>query len=154
MNQPTPLNKKLSHGFETFVLIAVQALLVIVILVALADLFLLLWRAVEDGRVREIESIQELQRALQRSIAGVLLVVLALELREALSNYFVEHRVRVEVILSLALIATGRHIIQLDYEHVPGLTLIGVAVLVASLSGGLYFMGAKRSALERERPSP
>src|SRR5437868_9046039 len=112
MHQTLPTTDRLSHWFERTVVLVVQALLLLIIVLALVYLWILLWRSFADGHWPQIDSVPELQRGLQRSIAGVLLVVLALELREALRNYFVEHRVRVEVILSLARIAIGRHIIQ------------------------------------------
>jgi hypothetical protein len=38
--------------------------------------------------------------------------------------------VRVELSLTLALIAVGGDIIQIDFEHTPGLALIGIAALM------------------------
>ena len=54
---------------------------------------------------------------LQRGFGGVLVVLLGLELLDTLKAYFSEHHIRVEVIIVVAMIAVGRHIIQLDFEH-------------------------------------
>jgi uncharacterized membrane protein (DUF373 family) len=71
---------------------------------------------------------------------------LGLELLETLRTYFSEHRVRLEVILIVAIIAAGRHVIQLDFEHIDGLALIGMAAVVLSLTAG-YFLIRKSGAL-------
>ena len=61
---------------------------------------------------------------------------------ETLKTYFHEHRVRVEVILIVSIIAVGRHIIQVDYEHMSGSQLIGLGGLMLALTGG-YFLVTK-----------
>jgi uncharacterized membrane protein (DUF373 family) len=129
--------ERISRYFEAIVVGVLQLLLMIIIAIAVADLWILLGKALFEGRLSELQTIPDLQRALQRSLAGVLLVLLGLEMMEALRTYFSEHRVKVEIILVLALIAVGRHIIQLDLEHLDGLTLIGIAALILALAIGL-----------------
>ena len=102
-------SERISRYFEAIVVGALQVLLMIVIALAVADLWILLGKALRGG-LSEFLTVPELQRALQRTLAGVLLVLLGLETMEALRTYFSEHRVKVEIILTLALIATGRHI--------------------------------------------
>jgi len=60
--------------------------------------------------------------------------VLGLELMDTLRNYFIEHRLRVEFLISVALIAVARHVIQLDYEHSSPWFVIAIAVLMFSLA--------------------
>jgi uncharacterized membrane protein (DUF373 family) len=79
---------------------------------------------------------------MQRSLAGVLVVVLALELLETLKTYFVDHHIRVEVILVVAIIAVGRHVIQIDFEHTPGIVLLGLSSVILALTSG-YFLVRK-----------
>lgn len=134
------LGNRLSRWFESTILWLVQALLVVIIVMSLAYLWILLWRAFADGRFLAVDTVAELQTALQRGLAGVLLVVLALEVREALRHYFVEHHVKLETILTIALIAIGRHIIQLDYEHTSAAMMAGMAALIAALVGGLFII--------------
>lgn len=86
-----------------------------------------------------------LEARLARVFAGVLIVLLGLELIETLKAYFVEHHVRAELILTVALIAIGRHIIKLDIEHASGLQLVGVAAIILSLALG-YFVIRKSHA--------
>jgi len=130
-------NERLSRYFEAIVVGALQLLLMVVIVIAVADLWIILATALFDERLLELTTVPDLQRALQRTLAGVLLVLLGLEMMAALRTYFSEHSVKVEIILILALIAVGRHIIQLDIEHLDGVRLIGMAVLIIGLAAGL-----------------
>src|SRR5215470_3429625 len=114
---------------------------------AVAILVLLVLR--ELGRSwSQIDSVAELQQAVQALFAGVLLVVLGLELMDTLRNYFIEHRLRVEFLISVALIAIARHVIQLDYEHVSPWLVLALAALIFSLAAS--YVGIRR--VERRKP--
>jgi uncharacterized membrane protein (DUF373 family) len=41
----------------------------------------------------------------------------------------------------VGLIAVGRHVIQVDYEHVEASQLIGLGALIVSLALGYYLVG-------------
>ena len=126
-------SKRLSALFDVWVLRILRMILALGIAAALAMLVLLVVR--EVGRSwSQIDSIAELQEAVQNLFAGVLLVVLGLELMDTLRNYFIEHRFRVEFLISVALIAVARHIIQLDYEHTAPSLLGAIALLVFVLA--------------------
>ncbi len=131
--------ERLLRVFERGILYAAQLLLVIVILLAVAQLWYLLAIAIRD-RLGDIDSIPLLTQAVQRSFSGVLLIVLGLELLETLRVYFTHHRVRLEIILIVAIIAVARHIINLDVEHLSGASLAGIAALVAGLTAGYYLV--------------
>jgi uncharacterized membrane protein (DUF373 family) len=110
-----------------------RVILAVGVAAALAMLVLIVLR--EIGRSwTQIDSIAELQEAVQNLFAGVLLVVLGVELMDTLRNYFIEHRFRVEFLISVALIAVARHIIQLDYEHTSPWLVGAIALLVISLA--------------------
>lgn len=130
---------RLLRVVERGILHAAQLLLVIVITLAVFELWYLLVIALRD-RLGDITSIPLLTEAVQRSFSGVLLIILGLELLETLRVYFAHHRVRLEIIMVVALIAVGRHIINLDVEHMDGARLAGIAALVAGLSGGYYLI--------------
>jgi uncharacterized membrane protein (DUF373 family) len=125
--------KRLSALFDLWVLRILRVTLALGIAAALAMLVLIIVR--EMGRSwSRIDSIAELQDAAQALFAGVLLVVLGLELLDTLRNYFIEHRLRVEFLITVALIAVARHVIQLDYEHASPWLVIAIAVLMFSLA--------------------
>jgi len=125
--------KRVSQLFDLWVLRILRATMALGIAAAMFILVLLVVR--EIGRSwGQIDSIAELQEAVQSLFAGVLLVVLGLELLDTLRNYFFEHRFRVEFLISVALIAVARHIIQLDYEHASPWLVMAIALLIFSLS--------------------
>jgi uncharacterized membrane protein (DUF373 family) len=125
--------KRLTALFDLWVMRILRITLALGVTAALAMLVLIVVR--ELGRSwSQIDSIAELQDAAQALFAGVLLVVLGLELLDTLRNYFIEHRLRVEFLISVALIAVARHVIQLDYEHSSPWLVMAIAVLMFSLA--------------------
>ena len=125
--------EKIVKKFEFVAVLAVQLLLVMTVAIAIIVLYVLFINGVTTN-LREIHNIGEMQRALQKAFAGALLVLMGLELIETLKTYFAEHHVRIEVILIVALIAMGRHLVQLDFEHMSGSSTAGVAALLVALS--------------------
>ncbi len=134
--------------FERGILYAAQLVLVLVILLAVVLLWYLLVIAIRD-RLGDFNSIPLLTEAVQRSFSGVLLIVLGLELLETLRVYFEHRRVRLEIILVVAIIAIARHVINVDFEHVEGSMLAGIAALIVALTGGYYLV--RRSGSEEKR---
>jgi len=126
--------------FEALIISLLQLLLVIAVTVGTAWLFYLFFSRLPRG-LSAIATTADLHSAMQRAFGGVLVVVLGLELIETLKVYFHEHQVRVEVIMIVGLIAVGRHIIQVDYEHVDAWQLVGLGALVVSLSLSYYLIG-------------
>ncbi|HYX74293.1 MAG TPA: phosphate-starvation-inducible PsiE family protein [Steroidobacteraceae bacterium] len=125
--------KSLSFLFDLWVLRILRATMALGIAAAMFVLVLLVMREIGQSW-GQIDSIAELQRAVQSLFAGVLLVVLGLELLDTLRNYFIEHRFRVEFLISVALIAVARHIIQLDYDHASPWLVMAIALLIFSLA--------------------
>ena len=137
--------------FELWVVRIVQVLMGVTIL---ATLGMLLWLLVVEGfgRLASTGSVPELQPLVLRAFGGVMLVLLGLELLESLKTFAVVHQVRLEVILVVATIAASRHVILLDFEHVDGLSLIGVSALVLALTAGYALV--KRSASTQDAGPP
>lgn len=125
--------KRLSFLFDLWVLRILRGIMALGIAAAMFILVLLVVREIGLSW-GQIDSIAELQQAVQALFAGVLLVVLGLELLDTLRNYFIEHRFRVEFLISVALIAVARHIIQLDYEHASPWLVMAIALLIFSLA--------------------
>jgi uncharacterized membrane protein (DUF373 family) len=126
-------SKRFWHVFDRLVLGILEAILAFGIVAAIAIVVLLVIRGVPRAATG-IDNIGELQAAIQALFAGVLLVVLGLELMDTLRNYFIEHRLRVELLISVALIAVARHVIQLDYEHTDPWLVGAMALLVLALT--------------------
>jgi len=136
--------------FELVVVIAVELLLVLAVAASIAVLYLLFINGVKTNLVT-ISSVAEMQTALQKAFAGVLLVMMGLELIETLKTYFAEHYIRIEVILIVAMIAVGRHIIQIDLEHMGGPALLGIAALIVGLAVSYFLI--KRTHVQSRLPS-
>jgi uncharacterized membrane protein (DUF373 family) len=132
---------------ERAVLHAAQLLLLLVIVAALYQLWYLFVVAIRD-HVEDIRSVPMLTEAVQRGFAGVLLIVLGLELLETLRVYYAQHRVRLEIILVVVIIAVARHVINLDFHSLSGVEIAGLGLLVLALTGGYYLV--KKSGDERK----
>jgi uncharacterized membrane protein (DUF373 family) len=130
---------KIISAVELVIVTALQALVILLVIVATVVLFVLFTNNLLTEAHR-IESIPSLLEAMQTSFAGILIVVLGLELLDTLKAYFVEHHIRLEVILVVAIIAVGRHVIQVDFEHTPGTVLIGLSSVILALTLGYYLV--------------
>lgn len=131
--------ERLMRLFERGILHVAQVLLMLVILVAVVELWYLFALAIRE-RIEHIDTIPMLMLAVQRAFSGILLIVLGLELLETLREYFTHHRVRLELVLVVALIAISRHVINLDLEHLEGTTIVGIAALIVALTAGYYLV--------------
>jgi uncharacterized membrane protein (DUF373 family) len=136
------LPSRITHWFEQGVLVAAQVLLMAVILMMVIQLWVMFSSGIVQ-RVSNIDSVPELMKSVQTAFSGVLLVILGLELMETLRVYFKSHRVRLETILAVAIIAIGRHVINVDVEHMAGTSLIGVAAVVLALTCGYFLVRYK-----------
>jgi uncharacterized membrane protein (DUF373 family) len=130
--------------------IAIELLLVVAVAASIAVLYLLFINGVKTNLVT-ITSVAEMQSALQKAFAGVLLVMMGLELIETLKTCFAEHYIRIEVILIVAMIAIGRHIVQIDLEHMGGPALLGIAELIVGLAVSYFLI--KRTHVQSRLPS-
>lgn len=141
-----PLEQKLAlpiaNWYEKCVLVAAQVLLMAVILAMVVQLWAMFTSAIAS-QLSSIDSVPELMKAVQTAFSGILLIILGLELMETLRVYFKSHRIRLETILAVAIIAVGRHVINLDIEHMTGSSLIGIAAIVLALVGGFFLVRYK-----------
>lgn len=134
--------ERVSRGFARWVLSGVQLLLMALITLGLLDLFYLLVRGV-SGKFAAIHSVGDLQHAMQHGFAGILLILIGLELIETVRVYLHDQHVRLETVLAVAVIAVGRHILEIDLQATEGMTLIGIAALTLALAIG-YFLARRR----------
>jgi len=142
MAEPTPFLKKslrVLDVIEKLVVITMIVLLVAVLLLAVSELWGLFVSGARE-KVGAIATAQDFQDILQNAFGGILVVFVGLELLETMRAYFADHHVRVEVILFVAIIATGRHIIGLDVHHTEPMVFIGLATLMLALSGSYFLM--------------
>jgi uncharacterized membrane protein (DUF373 family) len=126
------------RAFEMATVIALELMIIFTVATAtviLATIYIAGMRA----QLGNIVNLDTLQPTLEQYFSGVLMVLLGLELLETLKTYFSERHIRIEVILVVAMIAVGRHVIRVDFGHTDGFTLLGLAALILALSAG-YFL--------------
>jgi uncharacterized membrane protein (DUF373 family) len=75
-----------------------------------------------------------------------LLVLIGVELLETVKMYLTQKTVHVEVVFMVAMIAIARKVIILDIKELPSLTLMGIGVIVVSLSAGYYLLTRRRNS--------
>jgi uncharacterized membrane protein (DUF373 family) len=149
----TALKDRILSKLEGAVVTAVQVLMMVMVLVATLVLYVLLTKNLLT-QVTRIESVAGLLPTMQQSFAGVLSVVLGLELFETLKTYFTEHQLRLEVILVVAIIAVGRQVIQLDFEHTPGMVLLGLSAVMLALTLGYFLVKKAQVAVAPRESAP
>jgi uncharacterized membrane protein (DUF373 family) len=76
---------------------------------------------------------------LREVFSGFLLLLIGIELMKTVVMYLQSHVLHVEVVMTVAIIAVARHTIDLDFEKADPLLLIGIGVMLLSLSLGYYF---------------
>ena len=131
--------------FEGLVVAALSLLMVVLVAVMLAVVGYIFVTRVGRFTIK-VDDFAELQKASLHSFAGILLVLLGLELLETVKIYFREHSVRVEVILLLGLIAMGRHVLEMDLYTINPLVLFGFSSLVLSLAISYFFVKRAQTA--------
>lgn len=119
------LVKKLEHWL-TMVLIAMLA---VVVVLATVELGFTLARDIAAPPVLfpGIEKLLDL-------FGRFLLVLIGVELLETMRTFATEHVVRVDVVLTVAMIAMARKIVVIEPEHAASMTLFGIAAVIAALA--------------------
>jgi len=85
-----------------------------------------------DGNGFNIDNTMEL-------FGGFLLVLIGIELLDTIKIYMKDNIIHVEVVILVAIIALARKIIILKVEDYSGVVIIGIGVLILSLTGA-YFL--------------
>ena len=129
---------KLLAKFEHYILDALIFMLAVVILISTIELG---WIIIKDlikppKYFLEIVDLKEI-------FGFFLMVLIGIELLETMRAYVLERVIHVEIILEVALIAIARKIIILDFEKYDGLTVIGIALLIAA-TGAAFFVVKRR----------
>lgn len=135
--------------FERAVTGVLLVLLAVVVVLALIDLGWLLIKDILKPPLFILEVADLLE------IFGFfLLVLIGLELLETIKCYYIEGRIELKVIFSVALIAIGRKIIILEPSKYSGMTLIGIGVIILSLVAGYYVVTTKNLQYQSDRTKP
>jgi uncharacterized membrane protein (DUF373 family) len=128
----------LLHRFESVINVALLFLMSIVVLLTTLDLG---WMIVKDIATPPLLMLNVSE--ILDLFAAMLVVLIGVELLDTIKVYIIDRTIRVELILSVGLVAITRKVIILDSAHMEGLTLIGIASVVLSLSAS--YMLVKRA---------
>jgi len=131
---------KFSDGFEYLVVIVLLVLLMLVVLLATIGLVVGIVVAAEEKLVETgITEMHFTMPLLREVFTGFLMILIGLELMKTIAMYLDEHVVHVEVVLSVAMIAIARHVIDMELATVPALNLVGTGVIIFALAVGYYY---------------
>ena len=116
------------NRFERLVYMLLIALLVIVLIFALGEMFWYLWVSVSNAPVGLLEN-----HELTSVLGTFLLVLIAVELLDTMKAYIEENVIHVEIVVLLAIIAIARKVILLDPAETDGIELIGIGIIIIGL---------------------
>ena len=142
---------KFHEKFETFIVCILLSLLMVVVAVATGLLAYIMLSGLME-RIRQINELDIMQARLHVIFAGFLVLLLGLELMATVKMYLTEHIIHVEVVFLVAMIAVGRHVIEIDYIKANPVTLFGTAAIIVALAIG-YFLLRKSHPMPSTRPS-
>jgi uncharacterized membrane protein (DUF373 family) len=129
--------------FQNAILMILTWMMALVVLLATVELFYIIIADIVSPPLVLLNIDQLLE------IFGYfLLVLIGIELLETFKIYLEENVINVQVVLLVAIIAIARKVIILDVKSLPSMTLIGIGVIVVSLSTGYYLV--KKSQMDEK----
>jgi uncharacterized membrane protein (DUF373 family) len=135
---PSPATRRLLsviQGFESAIIIALILLMMWVVTLSALELAVVLYERVSTPPLLLLN----LQQLLE-ILGFFMMVLIGLELLETIKNYLTQHALHVEVVLLVAMIAVSRKVIILDMKEISALSMMGIAILLFSLSGSYYLI--------------
>jgi len=126
--------QSLVHACEAIIVAAAAMLIIVSVILAAIILYALFFENIRSGGLDNIENTGALQKAVEQVFAGVLLLLLGLELLKSLTSFFVGHHLQLEIIVVVAMIAVARHIMLVDFAHVEAPNVLGAAALMLALA--------------------
>jgi uncharacterized membrane protein (DUF373 family) len=113
---------------------AAVLLVIVAVVLGAVILYALFFDYIRAGSLDSIDSASTLQEEVGKVFAGVLLLLLGLELLKSLTSFFMGYRLQLEMIVVVAIIAVARHIMLVDIAHAQASVLLGSAALMLALS--------------------
>ncbi len=129
---------KLIKYFEKFIISSLVILMAIVVLASTVELVYVLYL---DFFIRphDVNILISLEEVFE--VFGLFFnVLIGFELFETVKLYLRENIFHAELILLVGLIAVSRKVILLDYESMDGLSILGIALLIGTITGGYYLL--------------
>jgi len=133
------------NKYKRFVIQALMVMMAVVLGLATIDLGWLIVKDILEPPLLILNVSQLIE------IFGLfMLVIIGIELLETImKTYLTPGRAHYEVVLTVAIIAIARKVIILDLKDLEPPSLVGIACIVISLTGGYYLMRKSHTG-ERE----
>jgi uncharacterized membrane protein (DUF373 family) len=131
---------QLAERFERFIVFVLLVSLMAVVLLGTIGLIWMICATIYEKAVTiGFADANFTMPLLHEVFTGFLMILIGLELMKTIMMYLDDHVVHVEVVLSVALIAIARHVIDLDLKAASPLSLIGTASIIFALAIGYYY---------------
>ena len=131
---------KLNQDFEYVIVIVLLLTLIVVVALGTTGLLVMIVASmIERFHTVSLTDAQFTMPLLHDVFTGFLMILIGLELIKTIVMYLDDHLVHVEVVLSVAMIAIARHVIEVDLSSAPPLSLIGTGTVIMALAAGYYF---------------
>ena len=128
---------RIQEKFEKIIVSILILMLIIVISFATYDIGQRLFTAI----FKRSEFLFQLEKDdFYKIFSAFLLVLIGIELLQAMSVYLKGNAIHVETVLLVSIIAVSRHLIDINYDETDDFKLIGFAALILSLTVGYYFI--------------
>ena len=135
---------KFLRNFETFIITILMVMMILILLFSTIDLGFLIGKEVLSPPMFIISVTR-----LQEMFGLVMLILIGIEILEAIKAYLVHQEMHVEVVLMVAIIALAHKVIILDFKLLPSYTLLGIGIIIVSLSTSYYLI--KKVRLEKKK---
>jgi uncharacterized membrane protein (DUF373 family) len=131
---------KFTDRFELVIVMLLLVLLMIVVLLGSIGLgAMIVMTAVEKVGSTAFSDMKFTMPLLREVFTGFLMILIGLELMKTIVMYLDKHVVHVEVVLSVAIIAIARHVIDTDLHAIEPLSLIGIGTIIIALAVGYFY---------------
>jgi uncharacterized membrane protein (DUF373 family) len=141
---PTPglrmSTKDFLRRFEEIIVHILIGMMIIVIFLATVELGWIIIRDILRPPLFMLEI-----RDLVEIFGFFLLVLIGIELLETIKAYLIENIIHVDIVIEVALIAIARKIIILDLDKYDGVTLVGIAAIIFSITFAFFAIRRRRS---------
>lgn len=124
--------------FEKFVIITLTVLMGIVVTASTVELVYALYLDffIKPRHAVLLISLDELSE-----VFGLFFkVLIGFELFETVKMYLKDNVIHAELILLVGFIAVSRKVILLDYQSMDAISIIGIAILIGTITGGYYLL--------------
>ena len=131
---------KISNRFEHIIVSVLLGMLWLVVFIGTVGLAIMIGTAIyERATAQDLSDVNFTMPLLHEVFTGFLMILIGLELMKTVEMYLDKQIIHVEVVLSVAMIAIARHVIDMDLKAAPPLNLLGTGAVIFALAVGYYY---------------